>query len=87
MFHLKTLPAATITEHGDRQMSLFRALAEWYWLQEVQYLEINLSQCHFVHQQSHKIWPGTEPHPLWLLTTQTINRTNRKCCCETKINL
>jgi len=49
--------------------------------------EINQSQCHFVHQQSHQTWPGTEPHPLWLLTTQNINKTNVKCCCETKTNL
>jgi len=42
---------------------------EHWWnytdLGKPEYLETNLSQCHFVYNKSHMDWPRIEHRPLW----------------------
>lgn len=36
-------------------------LVEWELAGDIEVLEGNLPQCHFVQHKSHMTWPGTEP--------------------------
>jgi len=36
-------------------------MVKWYWTGKPKYPENTISQCHYVHNNSHINWPGIEP--------------------------
>jgi hypothetical protein len=50
---------------GQFQENVFEIWDILQFAKETEVVGENQLWCHFIHDWSHKIWPGVKPRPLW----------------------